>query len=44
MTPRLEEFQTQVARPPDFDAFWDGILEQAARIPLNVGLEPLPLR
>jgi cephalosporin-C deacetylase len=38
------EFASQVVRPPDFDAFWDAVLAQAARIPLNVALEPLPLR
>jgi cephalosporin-C deacetylase len=39
-----QEFVSQVVRPADFDAFWDEILARAARLPLNVGLEPLPLR
>jgi cephalosporin-C deacetylase len=39
-----EEFRSRVTRPPDFDAFWAEVLAQAARIPLNVAREPVPLR
>jgi cephalosporin-C deacetylase len=39
-----EEFVSQVVRPADFDAFWEDVLAQAARIPLNLTLAPVPLR
>ncbi len=39
-----EEYGTTVTCPDDFDAFWQDVLEQAARIPLNATIEPVPLR
>ena len=39
-----EEYRTMVRRPADFDAFWEKVLEEAAGIPLNATMEPLPLR
>jgi len=33
-----------MARPEDFDAFWDDILERADRIPLNATAERVPMR
>ncbi|HEX5415504.1 MAG TPA: acetylxylan esterase [Chloroflexota bacterium] len=39
-----EEYGTTTHRPADFDAFWDGVLAQAAGIPLNARVEPIPLR
>jgi cephalosporin-C deacetylase len=44
MRPPPSEFVSQVARPRDFDEFWDGLLAQSARVPLNASVEPLPLR
>jgi cephalosporin-C deacetylase len=35
---------TSVRKPDDFDAFWDDLLAQAAEIPLNPTLDPIPLR
>lgn len=37
-------FQSRVRRPPDFDAWWDGLLEAASHIPLAPSLESDPLR
>lgn len=34
-----DAFKTTLIRPPDFDAFWDAILSQAAAIPLNATAE-----
>jgi len=44
--PRLsaEDYGTTTRRPADFDRFWDDILAQVSRIPLNATIEPLPLR
>ncbi len=39
-----EEYGTTTTRPADFDRFWDDILRQAAAIPLNPTVEPIPLR
>src|SRR5438093_1451848 len=39
-----EAYRSPIERPSDFDAFWDAVLAQAARIPLNASLEPSPLR
>lgn len=39
-----EEFGTSLVRPPDFDQFWADILAEAAGIPLNPSLEPVPER
>ena len=41
---RAEDFQSSVARPRDFDAFWTATLEETERIPLDTVLEPAPLR
>ena len=40
----LEAYPTSVARPADFDAFWADIMAEAAAIPLNPTIEPVPLR
>jgi cephalosporin-C deacetylase len=37
-------YGTTVVKPADFDAFWDEIMTQAAAIPLNAELTPVPLR
>ncbi len=39
-----EEYGTSMARPEDFDAFWDDVLERASRIPLNATAERVPMR
>lgn len=39
-----EDYGTTTTRPADFDQFWDGILAEAAEIPLNARVEPIPLR
>ncbi|MSP12229.1 MAG: hypothetical protein EXR62_04635 [Chloroflexi bacterium] len=38
-----DQYITKVKKPNDFDAFWQGVLEQAAKIPLDpqVTLDPL---
>ena len=33
--PSPKEYVTKVRKPEDFDEFWDGVLAQAARVPLN---------
>jgi cephalosporin-C deacetylase len=37
-------YGTSVVKPADFDAFWEGVLAQAAKIPLNASMTPAPLR
>ena len=37
-------YGTTVVKPADFDAFWDAIMTQAAKIPLNAEVTPVPLR
>jgi cephalosporin-C deacetylase len=37
-------YGTAVVKPADFDAFWDSVMAQAARIPLNATVTPVPLR
>jgi len=39
-----DKYATKVKKPADFDAFWRGVLEQAAQIPLNPETVPDPLR
>ena len=41
---RADQYRTVVRRPADFDAFWDDLLSQAARIPLNPSIERVPIR
>ena len=38
------DYQTKVTKPADFDAFWQGVLHQAAAIPLDPEVMPDPLR
>jgi cephalosporin-C deacetylase len=38
------EYQSKVTKPADFDAFWQGVLGQAAAIPLHPEVIPEPLR
>jgi cephalosporin-C deacetylase len=38
------EYQSMVHRPADFDAFWDGVQQQAAAMPLDPEIVPDPLR
>ncbi len=40
----IESYGTSMVRPDDFDAFWDDVLAQAGRIPLNASVERVPLR
>lgn len=37
-------YGTAVTKPADFDAFWEETMAQAAAIPLNATLTPVPLR
>ena len=37
-------YQSTVKKPDDFDAFWDGVQQQAAAIPLEPEIIPDPLR
>ncbi len=39
-----EAYGTTTKRPADFDQFWDDVLGELARIPLNPQVEHLPLR
>ena len=36
----LEKFETQVARPADFEEFWQDVLAQVAKIPLEPKISP----
>jgi cephalosporin-C deacetylase len=38
------DYQCTVKKPDDFDAFWDGVLQQVAAIPLEPEMIPDPLR
>jgi cephalosporin-C deacetylase len=38
------DYQSRVHKPPDFDAFWQEVLRQAAATPLNPEVVPDPLR
>ncbi len=38
------DYGTAVVKPADFDEFWGDVLAQAAKIPLNPSLTPVPLR
>ena len=40
----LVSFVTQVTRPDDFDPFWDGVLDDLGRIPLDAAATHDPLR
>ncbi len=37
-------YVSRVTRPPDFDVFWQGVLDQAAKVPLNPEIIPDRLR
>ncbi len=39
-----QDYQSKVTKPADFDAFWQGVMEQAATIPLAAEAIPEPLR
>ncbi len=39
-----ETYGTSVTKPPDFDAFWQEVWDEASRIPLEPRVEPVPLR
>ena len=38
------DYQSSVKKPDDFDAFWDGVQQQVAAIPLEPEMIPDPLR
>jgi len=38
------DYQSKVKKPDDFDAFWNGVLQQVAEIPLEPEMVPDPLR
>jgi cephalosporin-C deacetylase len=38
------DYRSTVEKPQDFDAFWAGVLEQAAAVPLDPEMVPEPLR
>ena len=40
----LADYQSKVRKPDDFDAFWEGVLQQAAAIPLAPEMVLDPLR
>ena len=40
----LEGFVTQVTRPDDFEAFWKGVMDEVAQVPLEPRVVPDPLR
>jgi cephalosporin-C deacetylase len=42
--PSPETHPSTVVKPPDFDAFWSAVLEEADRLPLAPTFEPVPLR
>lgn len=42
--PHPRDYGTTVTKPADFDDFWEGVLAQAAKIPLDPTFEPAPLR
>jgi cephalosporin-C deacetylase len=37
----LEKYKPPVERPADFDAFWDGVLQEVAALPRELRLEPV---
>ena len=39
-----DQYGTSAVRPDDFDTFWDGLLAEAASIPLNPTLTHIPMR
>ncbi|HEX2326726.1 MAG TPA: alpha/beta fold hydrolase, partial [Chloroflexota bacterium] len=39
--PQLQEYRPSPTREPDFDAFWEGTLAEASRIPLEIEVEPV---
>jgi cephalosporin-C deacetylase len=40
----IADYRSTVRKPDDFDAFWEGVLRQAASVPLDPELTPDPLR
>lgn len=40
----IADYGTEVIKPPDFDEFWEEVLDQASKIPLNAEITPVPLR
>ena len=42
--PAPHRYVSKVVRPPDFDAFWEDVLAQAALVPMNVKVVPDKLR
>jgi len=38
------DYQSTVKKPDDFDAFWDGVQQQATAIPLEPEMIPDPVR
>ena len=38
------DYACSLSKPDDFDDFWDGVMQEAARIPLNAETVPDPLR
>ena len=41
---RLADYRSKVRKPDDFDAFWEGVMQQAAAIPLAPEMVLDPLR
>ncbi len=39
-----EQYGTSTVRPPAFDEFWEGIMAEAAAIPLNPSMAQMPMR
>ena len=39
---QLQEYRPALTREPDFDAFWDATLQEAAGTPLDVEVAPVP--
>ncbi len=42
--PAPDTYVSKVTRPPDFDSFWEGVLDQVSKIPLNSEAVRVPLR
>lgn len=41
---KLRQYAPEIAEPADFDAFWQGTLDETVRQPLNADFSPMPER
>jgi cephalosporin-C deacetylase len=42
--PNPADYKITLKKPADFDAFWHAVMAQAAKVPLNPALTPVPMR